>query len=775
MDYTAGFGRQIVNEASPVANNLSTSPANSLKSRTYPTPGGSLSMNISTGGPHILLFERDQQLVALLNSELQLAGYDIHTARTAVEVFDAIARFPIRLVLVNLAQAAAARREFWVALDTQRRGRGVQVLTFHCTNIAGYGPATDEPDERAHTVPADMEVDGMFGIINMINAIRSRIAVANTTTSPRLASSLQNPPSIGSQVTVPIPAVVPPMPNISSPINPPTNSVPQSSPQPISQQTAPSSPTPPSTSSSQASSSERPRTANPNHTDKIRAVIYPNQRTWSSNGRDTIGGTGQIPVTNREQPQPEFPWSNHTVQQNNTSLPSLSPAYTNTSPTPEIQSNAQEQGKPSVISGPVVSASQETRTNNEMTFPKESGLAQLSRMLQEHRSLEAEDIPQEYPSPSITPVPPSQENTTLQQRVRLNDSPPLSTSSMRASPIQDLPIDRTDRIERIDRLDRTNVTQNDTSSFRRLDEPSYISTATPSASPTLMSIATPVQPITQVTSASSTPSLPSIQTAQPTPSMSTPTTQTETPPAQPQYDEDITLSSFPDAVQGVNTPFSTEPEPLVEEIPQGSSLNESQAEMPPEQPPSFQPVQHTQPIPPINSNGITNNTFAEQIQAVVRANSSLQEQTQKPPDNALLLEIVQSLPAMPTPTQQMRQPQVHQGRATRSLSSVLLEGHLVPQSRLEVALNIQRMLRGVDMNYQLGEILLMFKLLTPDQLLAASLVSYGLITPAQISALGRIRQELHGIGLEYDLENLLILFRILTSEQLREVRSTWSS
>jgi hypothetical protein len=81
------------------------------------------------------------------------------------------------------------------------------------------------------------------------------------------------------------------------------------------------------------------------------------------------------------------------------------------------------------------------------------------------------------------------------------------------------------------------------------------------------------------------------------------------------------------------------------------------------------------------------------------------------------------------------------------------------------------MLRGVDLNYQLGEILLMFKLLTPDQLLAASLVSYGLITTNQISAFGRIRQELHSIGLEYDLENLLILFRVLTPEQLREARS----
>jgi hypothetical protein len=140
-----------------------------------------------------------------------------------------------------------------------------------------------------------------------------------------------------------------------------------------------------------------------------------------------------------------------------------------------------------------------------------------------------------------------------------------------------------------------------------------------------------------------------------------------------------------------------------------------------------------------------------------------------------LLNIVQSLPPMsslPTPQSQPSTP-VLSGRATRSLGSVLLEGNLVPQHRLEVAQHIQRMLRGVDMNYQLGEILLMFKLLTPDQLLAASLVSYGLISTAQISALGRIRQELHSIGLEYDLESLLVLFRILTPEQLREVRASW--
>src|SRR5690348_17693636 len=137
------------------------------------TDGGSAVMNPNSGGPHILLFERDQQLTTLLMSEFQLAGYECHPARTAVEVFDAIARFPIRLVLVNLAQAAAGRREFWVALDAQRRGRGVQVLTFRCANLGGYGP--DDPDERVETVLTDLEVDGMMGVVRLVAAVRARV------------------------------------------------------------------------------------------------------------------------------------------------------------------------------------------------------------------------------------------------------------------------------------------------------------------------------------------------------------------------------------------------------------------------------------------------------------------------------------------------------------------------------------------------------------------------------------------------------------------------
>src|SRR6266705_3337156 len=186
MDYTAGQGRQAASEALSGLNQTPAAPTNSFRARTYAATGGRAGMHITTGGPHILLFERDQQLVALLTSELQLAGYECHTARTAVEVFDTIARYPVRLLLVDLAQAAAARREFWVALDTQRRGRGVHVLTFHCSNLAGYGP--QDPDDRSQNTMADLEIDGMPGLMKLVDEVRTRVpgSGSGTNTIPRL-------------------------------------------------------------------------------------------------------------------------------------------------------------------------------------------------------------------------------------------------------------------------------------------------------------------------------------------------------------------------------------------------------------------------------------------------------------------------------------------------------------------------------------------------------------------------------------------------------------
>lgn len=565
-----------------------------------------VTMNISTGGPHILLFERDQQLTALCISEFQLAGYECHTARTAVEVFDAIARYPIRLVLVNLAQAAAARREFWVALDTQRRGRGVQVLTFQCFNLASYGP--QDPEDRSQTVHADMEIDGMLGLMALVDAVRVRVPGAGATnTIPRI-------PRAGNDSS-------------ARPVN-------YASPQAAT------------TTESYPSPSIGPGniTQQSSYTDKIHAVLYPGQRTQNS------------------------------------------------LPAQEVQSTLQR-----------------LANGNPLESQPESSLAQLSRMVQEpYTPIILEDTRREpvarvAGAPAPTQPPEQFDATGALPELRFNATvnhtpspPPLrpfpitedsSMQPLRASPIQDMPVER------------ASGSQGGSESVRRVEFHRNHGQTIPTP---LASIATSLQ-----------------------------TTAREMPPPPP-------------------------PAPIA-----ASSAVENYAEEEEE----------------VKDDSVLDKELTrENIQ---QASSQEQAETQgdKTPDtaanNTMLLNIVQSFPSMPPPPSQATQPQVLKSRAKRSLTSVLLEGHLVQQNRLEVAQDIQRMLRGVDLNYQLEEILLMFKLLTPDQLLAASLVSHGLITTAQISALGRIRQELHSIGLEYDLEHLLILFRIVSPEQLREVKSNW--
>jgi hypothetical protein len=553
-------------------------------------------MNINSGGPHILLFERDQQLTTLLASEFQLAGYECHPARTAVEVFDAIARNPIRLVLVNLAQPAASRREFWVALDTQRRGRGVQVLTFRCMNIAGYG--ADDSDDTPRTVLTDIEVDGMMGIMNLIDAVRARIPGPITGSFSQIAAAAGARPQDSATQ------------NTASLATPPTSN---------------------STSGGTVTPTGTSRMGNPvsSFTDKIRAVIYPSSRNFS--------------------PAPENPPKTITRQE------------------------------------------------------QESGLAQLSRMVHESHVTETDDasdlnilkrpttpLAKAVEKPAQSQVDHMHRNaintyteSAVLQQTQLADANSISALPLRASPIRDIPIEREQDYR------NTNAGTHSLQPEYGVSEAAIVSPSSPVSLSAL-----------RTTTASQEEASPGKIGAQ-----------------RVEEGDHTALAGEEDAIASA-----------LAEIPRSSLKNT------------------------LNQSPSTDATSDD-----------------------MLLDIVQSLPPMaslPTPQAQPSTP-VLSGRATRSLGSVLLDGHLVPQHRLEVAQHIQRMLRGVDMNYQLGEILLMFKLLTPDQLLAASLVSYGLISAAQISALGRIRQELHSIGLEYDLESLLVLFRILTPEQLREVRASW--
>ncbi len=641
----------------------------------------------STGRPHILLFERDQQMTALLMSEFQLAGYESHAARTAVEVFDAIARFPVRLVLVNLAQAAAARREFWVALDTQRRGKGVQVLTFHCTNIAGYGPM--DTDERSQTMLADMEVEGIRGVRNLVEAVRARIPGTTTGSIARLMTSgatsetrQQQGPSVSmmNQATAP-----PPLMNsdhlVAAPSQleteqpriteaprgyAPSQNVRTSgvAPVPRTPTITPSRPmgaaahTPTSNTGTQEPTAQNRVSAPPSSfTDKIRAVIYPHARNY----------TPALPQeANRGESLTALPPMQDAVEDR----PTVVPSTMIQAPANGVPLEQPVQAVPIPESTPQALPPQ--------AYMQESSLAQLSRMLQEAAS--ADERNEAVTSQSTRPM-------------SLSDLP------LRVSPIQDLPGE---------------------------PEPERRAENTP-----------PVHEAQQPTTLARP-----FQMTGPLPEVNTETRQVQ------DNEQESTEQETSDAL--IDRTLVEQEEAPVQELSPVYTEHPTQRAVTTE-------TNVSGPIFDEDDEGDAS-TPARPTSAPTSTN------------NALLLDIVQSLPLMPPPPQ----PPVLSGRATRSLGSVLLEGNLVPKQRLEVALHIQHMLRGVDMHYQLGEILLMFKLLTHDQLLAASLVSYGLITTTQISALGRIRQELHSIGLDYDLESLLMLFRILTPEQLREVRTSWS-
>ena len=715
-------------------------------------------MNVSTGNSHILLFERDQQLTALLMSEFQLAGYECHTARTAVEVFDSIARFPVRLVLVNLAQAASARREFWVALDTQRRGRGVQVLTFLCTNLASYGPQDGE--ERTYIMPVDLHIDGMLGLMSLVQAVRDRLAGVNsaTGTHPRMARATNEPlmppsptgPFTTSQALDQRPASVASSSTSATNGNNGNayrNSKADTHPMPVArsnsgiqsasvaaahqaQQGARTAevvntiPTPTMPASPAIGGTNVPLQS---YTDKIRAVLYPNQRSMPA----------QPPLSAATQ---EINAPTHEIQ-----AAQATETNTSTSDTSMLQQLANGQ------------TNTRTEIDASPANPYESGLDQLSRMVQERRSETTNGyrnghnyahIPemntlQTMPSSTAnTNIPSAQNAGTSTPQYFVNPTPrpvpieeTVSTQTLRASPIQDLPLE----------------THED---YGNRDEG-------PISGTSRVQMRQPQPPVTPL--ASITAALPKATLAS---HVSPPA------PPQPQARPTVPMPAIQEAIA------ETPKQPIE---PAASAIAALVQPMPDEETEDDGDDVPTGPLHAEEGATSEKSRDAEIAEPVEQVSTAMQEgyqqqatQANAVANNAMLLDIMQSLPPMPTPSQQP-QPQALQGRATRTLGSVLLEGHLVPQSRLEVAQNIQRMLRGVDLNYQLGEILLMFKLLTPDQLLAASLVSYGLLTTQQIVALGRIRQELHAIGLEYDLEALLILFRILTPEQLREVRSSWQS
>jgi hypothetical protein len=133
------------------------------------TAGGSVST-----APLVVLYERDDAVAVPLLSQLRMAGYDVRAARTPVDLFDLLGKLLVSLVLVDLGAATAGRREFWVALDAQRRGRALQVMTFRQTSPVAFLAPDEDPSARAL---ADVEVTGPQDFHKIVQGVRQRIPV----------------------------------------------------------------------------------------------------------------------------------------------------------------------------------------------------------------------------------------------------------------------------------------------------------------------------------------------------------------------------------------------------------------------------------------------------------------------------------------------------------------------------------------------------------------------------------------------------------------------
>jgi hypothetical protein len=185
-------------------------------------PGTGFAVDMgNTTSPLVVLFERDDTIAVPLLSQLRMTGYDVRAARTPVELFGMLGKQLVALVLVDLGNATAGRREFWVALDAQRRGRSLQVMTFRFISPANALDPDFEPTARAL---ADVDVRGIHEFQKVLDGVRQRIPLGGSPLG--LPSPFSQPSPFGQSPSAPY----------SQPSVPPYTSNPQPSPfaQPLS-------------------------------------------------------------------------------------------------------------------------------------------------------------------------------------------------------------------------------------------------------------------------------------------------------------------------------------------------------------------------------------------------------------------------------------------------------------------------------------------------------------------------------------------------------------
>lgn len=603
--------------------------------------GMSVEQDASATAPLITLFERDDAIAVPLLSQLRMAGYDVRSARTPVELFDILAKNLVTLVLVDLGSAAAGRREFWVALDSHRKGRVTQALTFRYIAPANDFDLDFEPSSRAI---ADVEVHGAHEFQRIIEAVRQRAPLHGP--APSLSVSYTSDGAI-QPLGAALGIASPPYGPYSSP------SAPSSQRQMMGQMAgdygyggAPFGGFAPAQSSSFAAHAA--------------TTPFP------------PGAFGSSPLPyGQPTPVPPAPFA---------SSPFAAPASVNpfgvgSAPSPFAQpydSNPFSHG----LTSPA---------------PPSSPFAQTS-----HNGNPFSPMPQSEPS-----APP----WGMGSGGYLADTPDfMNWQTPQPGPV----------------------------SFG--SEPGARS---PFASPSQMAIThRPASSQAPVFQDAWTP--PETDTDMETTAL----TEDAFQPRVAEWSPPAWQGPAADAWAATSQPLgaSSQPDYGMRERPWDAPRVQSGG------------LGHVAPqSDPLSYDYDSPSDFSVSTAALASPVAS-QPKGNLPPD----------LSETFTPTE-------------TALGSVLIEGSLLTPDKLETLRGIKEMLAGVNQPRKLGELAIMFKFLSADQLLAALLVSRGLLTTQQISSLGRQKQEMAARGVNHDLATLLVTQNLLSAQQVRALRQELAS
>jgi hypothetical protein len=694
----------------------------------------------SSTAPLVVLFERDDAIAVPLLSQLRMAGYDVRSARTPVELFDILGKHLVALVLVDLGVATAGRREFWVALDAQRRGRAIQVMTFRYTPPGGLYDM--DFDQTARAIP-DVEVHGAHEFQVVIDAVRQRIPlhggpgvmggmnVLGGMSMPNAALPGGIAP-IGAALGVPSPFMQPGVMGLGG------QSVPFGAPNGI-----PNSPSIPP---------QMPY-------DPAGAGAY-NPYQYGTNGAYSppsipleqqmeMGGT-YGPMFREAPGAPQMP-PGFGVAPNGAPMAYPQMPYPQMGSAPSFGQAPQPNmyGFPAAPTTPIASGYEAT---SPFAHPVEANPFSVE--------IETSPFAQPYnmnPFAGEAPVstPPGAPDFGMSQMAPPPTMQPSPFAAAAASPPP---------------FAAPFIAPEPTGNGQRFDVGDFEQRAAQ------LSAAYAAQFDIQTPPPGMSPSQPgSDALGQPGGQLGWGAMPVTPGRSYPGFSSSFGGSNHPNGYGGPRTPEPisdvwTPPDADMNDLLEGATGVVPEMAFKPIAPAASQPDASAHPTAPWPSlereateTPAVHHTPAPTAAPAEGGASFQQDQEQAtsrllaPPRGNGVYGVYRASPT------------------EKALSTVLVEGALLDESKMETLQGIQQMLASVDMNFKLGELALLFKFLSPDQLLAAVLVSRGLVTPAQIAGLGRAKQDLASSGMDYDLETLISMFNILPPEQLRELRNELAS